>query len=131
MVIDRIKRVFSNALGESGEDEYLEIDLEQEGDKQSKILVKLFTLNQYEDVNVILNALRDGYTIAIVDFRVLKQKDPVELKRAVSKIKKTIDALGGSIAGHENLVVATPSFARIHKELPPPKPSKKDKYEEW
>lgn len=122
MVIDKIKRAFS--LGESGEDEYLEIDLEQEGDKQGKILVKLFTLNQYEDVNVILNALRDGYTIAIVDFRVLKQKDPVELKRAVSKIKKTIDALGGSIAGHENLVVATPSFARIHKELPPQKPAK-------
>ncbi len=124
MVIDTIKRVFSNALGESGEDEYLEIDLEQEGSKQAKILVKLFTLNQYEDVNVILNALRDGYTIAIVDFRVLKQKDPVELKRAVSKIKKTVDALGGSIAGHENLVVATPSFARIHKELPPAKPVK-------
>ena len=81
MVIDTIKRVFSNALGESGEDEYLEIDLEQEGNKQAKILVKLFTLNQYEDVNPILNALRDGYTIAIVDFRVLKQKDPVELKR--------------------------------------------------
>ena len=130
MVIDTIKRVFSNALGESGEDEYLEIDLEQEGNKQAKILVKLFTLNQYEDVNVILNALRDGYTIAIVDFRVLKQKDPVELKRAVSKIKKTIDALGGSIAGHENLIVATPSFARIQKELPPAKPVK-DKFDDY
>lgn len=124
MVINAIKRVFSGALGESGEDEYLEIDLEQEGSKQAKILVKLFTLSQYEDVNSILNTLRDGYTIAIIDFRVLKQKDPVELKRAVSKIKKTIDALGGSIAGHENLVVATPSFARIHKELPPAKPVK-------
>ncbi len=130
MVIDTIKKAFSNALGESGEDEYLEIDLEQEGNKQAKILVKLFTLNQYEDVNVILNALRDGYTIAIIDFRVLKQKDPVELKRAVSKIKKTIDALGGSIAGHENLVVATPSFAKIHKELPPAKPAK-DKFEDY
>ncbi len=124
MVMDKIKRIFSNTLGDSGGDEYLEIDLEQEGNKQAKILVKLFTLNQYEDVTVILNALRDGYTIVIVDFRVLKQKDPVELKRAVSKIKKTIDALGGSIAGHENLIVATPSFAKIHKELPPVKPAK-------
>jgi len=122
--MDKIKRIFSNTLGDSGGDEYLEIDLEQEGNKQAKILVKLFTLNQYEDVTVILNALRDGYTIVIVDFRVLKQKDPVELKRAVSKIKKTIDALGGSIAGHENLIVATPSFAKIHKELPPVKPAK-------
>ena len=130
MVINAIKRVFSGTFGESGEDEYLEIDLEQEGSKQGKILVKLFTLNQYEDVNVILNALRDGYTIAIVDFRVLKQKDPVELKRAVSKIKKTIDALGGSIAGHENLIVATPSFAKIHKEMPPVKPAK-DKFADY
>lgn len=130
MVMNAIKRVFSGVLGESGEDEYLEIDLEQEGSKQAKILVKLFTLNQYEDVNVILNALRDGYTIAIVDFRVLKQKDPVELKRAVSKIKKTIDALGGSIAGHENLVVATPSFAKIHKEIPPAKLAK-DKFADY
>ena len=130
MVLNRIKRAFSNALGESGEDEYLEIDLENESVKGSKIIVKLFTLNQYEDVNVILNALRDGYTIAIVDFRVLKQKDPIELKRAVSKIKKTIDALEGSIAGHENLIVATPSFAKIHKELPPAKPVK-DKFADW
>lgn len=130
MVLNRIKRAFSSALGESGEDEYLEIDLENESVKGSKIIVKLFTLNQYEDVNVILNALRDGYTIAIVDFRVLKQKDPIELKRAVSKIKKTIDALEGSIAGHENLIVATPSFAKIHKELPPAKPVK-DKFADW
>ena len=130
MVLDRIKRAFSSALGESGEDEYLEIDLESENVKGSKIIVKLFTLNQYEDVNVILNALRDGYTIAIVDFRVLKQKDPIELKRAVSKIKKTVDALEGSIAGHENLIVATPSFAKIHKELPPVKPAK-NKFENY
>ncbi len=130
MVLDRIKRAFSSAIGESGEDEYLEIDLDSEGGKESKIIVKLFTLSQYEDVNAILNVLRQGYTIAIVDFRVLKQKDPIELKRAVSKIKKTVDALEGSIAGHENILVATPSFARIHKEAPPVKPVK-DKFADY
>ena len=116
MVIDKIKRVFSNALGESGEDEYLEIDLEQEGNKQAKILVKLFTLNQYEDVNPILNALRDGYTIAIIDFKPLKAKDVIELKRAISKIKKTVDALEGGISGFgESIIIATPGFADIYK----------------
>ncbi len=130
MVLDRIKRAFSSAIGESGEDEYLEIDLDSEGGKESKIIVKLFTLSQYEDVNAILNVLRQGYTIAIVDFRVLKQKDPIELKRAVSKIKKTVDALEGSIAGHDNILVATPSFARIHKEAPPVKPVK-DKFADY
>ena len=49
--------------------------------------------------------------------RVLKQKDSIELKRAISKIKKTTDALEGSIAGFgENIVIVTPSFATIHKE---------------
>ena len=99
-------------------DEYLEIDLDQESDRENKVSVKLFSLKQYEDVNSILDSLREGYTIAIIDFKTLKQKDPIELKRAVSKIKKTVDALEGSIAGHDNIVVATPSFAKIYKEVP-------------
>ena len=119
-----IKKLFSSSIGNLGEEEYIEIDLEQEKGRESKIIVKLFVLKQYEDINNILNALRDGYTIAIIDFKILKQKDPIELKRAVSKIKKTIDALEGSIAGHENFVIATPSFAKIHKEIPPVKPEK-------
>lgn len=125
MVLKRIKRAISASMGEPMEDEYVEIDLESEGDKDNKVQVKLFVLRQYEDVNNILNALRQGYTIAVVDFKVLKQKDPIELKRAVSKIKKTVDALEGSIAGHENMVIATPSFAKITKEMVPlPKPEK-------
>jgi len=129
MVLDKIKKAFSSSIGDM-EDEYIEIDLEQEGGKENKVLVKLFVLKDYEDVNNTLNALREGYTIAIIDFKVLKQKDPIELKRAVSKIKKTVDALEGSIAGHENLVIATPSFAKIRKEIPPTKPEKKS-YEDF
>lgn len=116
MVFDRIKRAFSDTLtDEESGDEYIEIDLGKE-EKENKVAVKLFILKQYEDVNRILNALREGYTIAIIDFKILKQKDSIELKRAVSKIKKTVDALEGSIAGHENIVIVTPSFAKIYKE---------------
>jgi SepF-like predicted cell division protein (DUF552 family) len=125
MVFKKLRQSFSKSMNEP-EDEYLEIDLDQENEKKNKILVKLFVLKNYEDVNKILNALREGYTIVIVDFRVLKQKDPIELKRAVSKIKKTVDALEGSIAGHDNIVIATPSFAKIHKEID--LPNKKDKF---
>lgn len=102
-----------------GED-YVEIDLEEK-EKENKVMVKVFVLKQYDDVNTILNALREGYTIAIVDFKILKQKDPIELKRAISKIKKTVDALEGTIAGHENIVIVTPSFARIEKQQEPVK----------
>jgi SepF-like predicted cell division protein (DUF552 family) len=109
------------------EEDYLEIDLNQEK-KDNKVLVKLFTLKDYEDSNRVINALREGYTIAIVDIRILRKKDPLELKRAVSKIKKTAEAMEGSIAGfkeNQDVVVITPSFAKIDKEPEVAKETKK------
>ena len=115
MVFKRLKKAFSDS-GDSFENEYIEIDVGKE-EKDEKVIVKFFKLNQYEDVNSILNALREGYTIAMIDVKKLRQRDSIELKRAVSKIKKTVDALEGSIAGvTEDIIVATPSFAKIAKE---------------
>ena len=126
MVFDKIKKAFSSSMNEIGDTEYIEIDLGQEK-KEKKILIKLFDLKQYEDVNQILNALRQGFTIVIIDIKVLKQKDSIELKRAISKVKKTIDALDGHIAGFgENIVIATPSFAHIHKEVEPTKEKERE-----
>jgi len=122
MVFDKIKKAFADTSIDSVDSDYLEIDLEQPGKKEKKVMVKLFSLKQYEDVNDILNSLREGYTIAVIDIQILRKKDSIELKRAVSKIKKTTDALEGSIAGFgENIVIVTPSFAQIHKEVIQPK----------
>lgn len=130
MVFDKIKRAFSNSVnGEALDDDYLEIDLGQE-EKEKKVLIKLFVLKDYEEVNEILNALREGYTIAIINIKVLRKKDPIELKRAVSKIKKTTDALEGSIAGFgENTIIVTPSFAKIHKDVSKPKEEKRNRWD--
>jgi len=109
---DGISKVFGNSSSES---EYVEIDLGQEA-KKSKILVRPFILKQFEDVTEILNNLREGYSIAIIDIKPLKTKDVIELKRAISKIKKTVEALEGTIAGFgENIIIVTPSFAEIYK----------------
>ncbi len=114
MAFESIKRYFGKEDNEEVPD-YIEIDLEQDK-TESKVLVKTFRIKSYEDVNPILNALREGYTIAIIDIKILKQKDVIELKRVISKVKKTIEALEGSIAGFgENIVIATPNFARIQK----------------
>jgi SepF-like predicted cell division protein (DUF552 family) len=95
--------------------EFIEIGGEQEI-KDSKVLVKTFVLKEYEDINPILNSLREGYTIAVIDIKQLKNKDVIELKRVISKIKKTIEAMEGSIAGFgENTVIAVPPFAKIQK----------------
>jgi len=113
MVFDRIKKgIFG---GGSDEPDYIEIDLGKEV-KRAKVLVRPFILKSFEDINPILSSLRDGYTIAIIDFKPLKAKDIIELKRAISKIKKTVDALEGGISGFgENIIIATPSFADIYR----------------
>ncbi len=107
MIFDKISRM----MGKEDEftSDFIEIDLEQEK-SDSKVFIKTFVLKVYEDISPILNSLREGYTIAVIDIRTLKSKDVIELKRAISKIKKTVEALEGKIAGFgENIVIATPS----------------------
>lgn len=102
---------------EYGED-YLEIDTEKVGRPKSKILVRPFVIKEFEDIKHALDALREGYTIALVNIRPLKDKDIIELKRAVNKLKKTCDAINGDIAGFgEDWIVATPSFAQVHRNI--------------
>ena len=116
MVFKKIKESFSGILGVSSHDpEYIEIDLGQEA-KKNKVLIRPFILKSFDSVTEILNSLREGYTIAVIDIRPLKTKDVIELKRAIAKIKKTTDALEGSVAGFgENIIIVTPSFTEIYK----------------
>jgi len=115
MVFDRFKKGISEAFSGSEDPEYIEIDLGKEI-KKAKVIVRPFVLKNFEDVNPILNALREGYTIAVIDIKQLRAKDVIELKRAISKLKKTADALEGSIAGFgENTIIVTPQFADIYK----------------
>ncbi|MAG77648.1 MAG: hypothetical protein CL811_12910 [Colwelliaceae bacterium] len=117
-----LKKMFGSSS--QGED-YVEIDLDSLESKDPKVVVKPFVLRQFDDINDVLNALREGYTIAVVDIKPLKTRDIIELKRAVAKIKKTVDALEGSIAGFgETTIIATPSFAEIHRA---PEPKEKPK----
>lgn len=107
MIFDRLSKMMGK--NEEISSDFIEIDLEQEK-SNSKVLVKTFILKNYEDINPILNSLREGYTIAVIDIKALKSRDVIELKRAISKIKKTVEALEGKIAGFgENTVIATPS----------------------
>lgn len=107
---------FRKLIGKEDEEDYVEIDLDSAKPQENKVVVKPFILRQFDDINDILNSLREGYTIAVIDIKPLKTRDLIELKRAVAKIKKTIDALEGSIAGFgEHTIIATPQFAEIHR----------------
>ena len=88
-----LKRLF----GKSDTDEYVEIDLNAMESKDVNVVVKPFVLKVYDDITDVLNSIREGYTIAVIDIKPLKTKDVVELKRAISKIKKTVEAISALI----------------------------------
>ncbi|MBI4145748.1 cell division protein SepF [Candidatus Woesearchaeota archaeon] len=97
------------------ETEYVELENDNEA-VRSKVIVRPFLLDAFDDVKPVLDSLREGYTIALVNIRPLKDKDLVELKRAINKLKKTTDAIEGEIAGFgEDFLVVTPSFASIYR----------------
>lgn len=102
-------------MPEGEHEDYVEIGSEEKTSK-AKIIVRPFVIEDFEDVKVILDSLREGYTVALVNIKPLKEKDLVELKRAINKLKKTCDAIEGDIAGFgEDYIVVTPSFAQIYR----------------
>ncbi|MBI2135390.1 cell division protein SepF [Candidatus Woesearchaeota archaeon] len=105
----------SDILNEAQEEGYVELgaDVPEGG---SRIMVRPFVIEDFESIKPILDALREGRTIALVNIKPLKDKDLVELKRAINKLKKTCDAIDGDIAGFgDNWIAAVPNFAHIHR----------------
>jgi len=113
----KMKEKFSGPKYEELEQETGYVELENDGEmSKSKVLVRPFLLEDFDDVKPVLDSLREGYTIALVNIRPLKDKDLVELKRAINKLKKTTDAIEGEIAGFgDDFLVITPSFASIYR----------------
>ena len=107
---------YEEDFGNSGDYVEIETGKDHVAAKKSKIMVKPFVIEDFADVKDTLDALRDGYTIALVNIKPLREKDIIELKRAINKIKKTCDAIEGDIAGFgEDWIVVTPSFAQIYR----------------
>lgn len=116
-ILNKVKEMFQakDTELELSED-YVELDTEGLPQKKGKILIKLFTLKEYEDIKFVLDALREGYIIPVINIAPLRDKEMVSLKRAIDKLKKTVEANDGDIAGlTESLLIVTPSFARVHR----------------
>jgi len=98
---------------------YLEIESykENSAQKNNKIMVRKYTVEDFQDVKEVLDAVREGYTIALVNIKPIRDKDVIELKRTINKLKKTIEAIDGDIAGiDEDWIVATPQFAKVFRQ---------------
>ena len=100
----------------SAEDMEEIVELESiELSKDAKMYVRIITLQEYGDVERAQNELREG-NVVWLRIRPLKDKDMIELKRAIDKLKKTVHAIGGDIAGvDEDYVILTPSGVRISR----------------
>src|SRR3989338_10007020 len=118
---ETLKKIFSgfkkdDYFSDENTDDYVEIDAEANRDPKAKVLVRPFVITDFADIKPALDSLREGYTIALLNIRPLKEKDIIELKRAVNKLKKTCDAIEGDIAGFgEDWIVVTPNFAQVYR----------------
>lgn len=115
---EKFTRPSDDDSAEHTENSYVEVSPTQKEEK-SKVIVRPFVMEEFEDIKEVLDVLREGSTIALINIRPLKEKDLVELKRAISKLRKTCEAIDGDVAGFgEDYVVAVPYFARIFRNMP-------------
>ena len=127
-ILSNVRSKLSEFLGggaepdemQQGEQEYVELDTTPVSESKGKVTVRPFVVDNFEGIKEVLDSLREGSTIALVNIKPLKEKDIIELKRAINKLKKTTDAISGDIAGFgDDYIIATPNFARIHRHKEP------------
>lgn len=98
------------------EDDYIELDVPSESSSGKKVLIKVDKLEDYTDSDRIQKKVREG-NIMLVKIKDLKDEDMGELKRAINRIRKTVIAVNGDIAGvSDEWLVVTPHFAKVHRE---------------
>lgn len=113
---EKISGSGSEIMHEAEEEGYVELGTDVGSEAGSRVTVRSFVIEDFESIKPILDSLREGHTIALINIKSLKDKDIVELKRAINKLKKTCDAIDGDIAGFgDNWIAAVPSFAHIYR----------------
>lgn len=98
------------------EDEYVQLDSDIDSRSNQKVIIRPYNLDDFSAVKNIIDLLREGETVLLVNIKPLREKDIVELKRAINKLKKTCEAVSGDIAGFgDDYIIVAPSFAEIYK----------------
>ncbi|PSH00371.1 MAG: hypothetical protein BRC30_03885 [Nanohaloarchaea archaeon SW_7_46_7] len=83
------------------EDEFVELDAEV-SEREKKVVVRAETLKEFDDVENVQEHLRNEH-IVWVNIKPLKNRDMSKLKRAVKRLKKTVKAVDGDVAGEKCL----------------------------
>jgi len=135
-LFNKIKNKFSGDsdfdIPDEVDKDFLHVDSESNTGSKTKIVLRPYVLEEFDDVKQVLDSLREGYTIPLINIKPLKDKDLVELKRAINKLKKTCDAIEGDIAGFgEDWIAVVPSFASIYREKKELQPERQERYDRY
>lgn len=102
-------------FGRKNDEEYVELEHQEEQRAPSKVPLEIERIEIFDDSERVQEKLREG-RILIVKVKGLKEKDVAELKRAVSRIKRTCMAVNGDLAAiGEDWLLITPASAKILK----------------
>lgn len=97
----------------SREPKYVEVEW-RGGKSERRNYIKVVSLNEFADVEGILDTLRDRNTVVILKVKPRLVQEKLELKRALKRIQRTVDAIGGDIAGvKEDIIVMAPPDMEI------------------
>ncbi len=96
------------------DDDFVELDAEI-SQSSEKVVIRAETLKEFKDVEKVQEHLRNNHVVW-VNIKPLKNKDMTDLKRAVKRLKKTVKAIDGDMAGvDEDWIVTCPSYATIER----------------
>lgn len=114
MPLDFLKNSESSEDENVVDDDFVELDA-QTVQMDEDVVIRAETLNEYEDVETVQEHLRNE-SIVWVNIRPLKNKDMADLKRAVNRLKKTVKAVDGDMAGvDEEWIVVCPEYGTIER----------------
>ncbi|MFO7872251.1 MAG: cell division protein SepF [Candidatus Undinarchaeales archaeon] len=109
------KKLSKTPTSVSKEPKYVEVDWSGKS-KDSKEFIRVVTLKEFQDVEHVLDYLRDRNNILIIKVKPRLVQEKMELKRALKRIQRTTTAIGGDIAGvKEDIIVVTPPSVKIHR----------------
>ena len=103
----------------SNEPKYMEVEWSKEH-LEGKNFIRVVNMNEYTDVDVVLNYLRDRNNIVIIKVKPRLLQEKMEFKRALKRIQRTAAAIGGDIAGiKEDVIIITPPDVSIWRGAHP------------
>jgi len=123
MVFEKLRGIARDEEYENDNGDYVEVGMMDIVARPStsesgigKVGIKIERLNDFGDTERVLKHVREG-KLVFLKIKSLRDKDMGELKRAVERLRKTVVASNGDIAGVEqDWLILAPEFMSVHRD---------------